>query len=737
MVCTDEPGKPTDVTPTDWDKDFVDLKWTPPATDGGSPITGYIVEKKDKYGDWEKAAEAPAGQTTATAKDLIEGTAYEFRVRAVNAAGPGEPSDATQPITVKARNVAPKIDRSTLQPIKIKAGQSFSYDVNVSGEPAPTTKWTLSNKEVKSSDRVRITAVDYNTKINVRMATRADTGVYTIWAQNVNGTDAADVEVIVIDKPSAPGGPLKAVNVHAEGCTLEWKPPADDGGIPIDHYVVEKMDEATGRGGPAGETTGPVTKLDVDGLTPGHKYKFRVRAVNKQGKSDPLTTTAAIEAKNPYEKPGKPGTPEIVDYDSDFVVLTWNRPEQDGGSPIIGYVIEKKDKYTPSWEPCADVEGNDPTVKIPDLIEGLTYEFRVRAVNKAGLGEPSDGTQPHLARLKNLPPKIDRYNLIDVKVRAGQSFEFDVAVSGEPVPKKVWTFRDEQVSQDMRAKIVTEDHLIKFRMNDTKRSDTGVYTLTATNINGSDSATVRVTVLDVPSPPEGPLSTSEINRSSCTLRWRAPKDDGGSEVTHYIIEKQDEANMSWIRAGEAKGMCLRIESLIESHDYKFRVKAVNRQGESLPLSMSDSITAKDPFGKPDKPGTPEVLDWDRDFVELKWTPPKKECGTPITAYIIEKKSRYGIWEKASEVPGSQTQARVPNLTEDEEYEFRIIAVNKAGNGEPSDPSAPIITRPRFLAPILDKSFLEDQVVRAGQRICYNLPYQAAPKPTVRWQVSSL
>jgi hypothetical protein len=35
-------------------------------------------------------------------------------------------------------------------------------------------------------------------------------------------------------------------NVHAEGCKLNWNPPADDGGQPVEKYVVEKMDEASG-----------------------------------------------------------------------------------------------------------------------------------------------------------------------------------------------------------------------------------------------------------------------------------------------------------------------------------------------------------------------------------------------------------------------------------------------------------------------------------------------------------
>lgn len=731
----DEPGKPTDVVPTDWDKDHVDLKWAAPTSDGGSPITGYIVEKKDKYGDWEKAVEVPASQTNARVPDLIEGQAYEFRVRAVNAAGPGEPSDATLPVIAKPRNLAPKIDRTNLIQVKIKAGQSFSFDVNVTGEPVPTTKWALRGKEVKPSDRVKITAVDYNTKINVRMATRADFGTYTITAENSNGKDSADVEVIVIDKPGAPGGPLKAKNVHADGLTLEWNPPADDGGTPVEHYVVEKMDEATGRWVPAGQTDGPVTKLDVDGLTPGHKYKFRVRAVNKQGKSDPLTTSQAIEAKNPFEQPGKPGTPEIADYDKDFVQLSWKRPETDGGSPITGYVIEKKDKYSGAWEPCAEVEGDNTTAKVPDLIEGVQYEFRVKAVNKGGPGEPSDATQPHTARPKNLAPKIDRTAMVDVKIRAGQAFDFDVNVSGEPPPKKVWTLRDQTVSgADLRIKLVTADYNIKLKVIEAKRSDSGVYTLTATNINGQDSATVKVTVLDVPSAPEGPLAVNDLTKSSCNLRWRPPKDDGGSEITHYIVEKQDAENMRWITVGDCKGTTMRV-SLLENHDYKFRVKAVNRQGESQPLATSTTITAKDPFEKPDKPGTPEATDWDKDHVDLQWTPPKKDCGTPVTSYIIEKRSKFGIWEKAAEVPGTQTKGRVPDLTEGEEYEFRVTAVNKAGVGEPSDASSPIIARARFQAPQLDKSFLEDLVVRAGQRICYNLPYEAAPKPNVRWQVN--
>jgi len=54
-------------------------------------------------GDWVTAKEIPGDATSATVGGLKEGAQYEFRVRAVNKAGPGEPSEATKPIIAKSR----------------------------------------------------------------------------------------------------------------------------------------------------------------------------------------------------------------------------------------------------------------------------------------------------------------------------------------------------------------------------------------------------------------------------------------------------------------------------------------------------------------------------------------------------------------------------------------------------------------------------------------------------------
>lgn len=91
--------------------------------------------------------------------------------------------------------------------------------------------------------------------------------------------------------------------------------------------------------------------------------------------------------------------------------------------------------------------------------------------------------------------------------------------------------------------------------------------------------------------------------------------------------------------------------------------------------------------EPLKPGTPEITDYDNESVSLKWTPPEFDGGAPIEKYIIEKKDRYKPdWEKAIEVPGNQLEGKVPDLKERGEYQFRVIAVNKAGPSPPSDAS---------------------------------------------------
>lgn len=102
------------------------------------------------------------------------------------------------------------------------------------------------------------------------------------------------------DKPSRPEGPLFPEEIRADHIKLKWKKPADAGGSPITGYVIEKMDMDTGRWVSAGEVGPDANEFTASGLTPKKKYKFRVKAINKEGESDALETDEAILARNPY-----------------------------------------------------------------------------------------------------------------------------------------------------------------------------------------------------------------------------------------------------------------------------------------------------------------------------------------------------------------------------------------------------------------------------------------------------
>lgn len=105
---------------------------------------------------------------------------------------------------INSFTVKPFIDRTNLQPITVKVGLTVTLDVNIIGEPPPNVTWFFKDKEIVSDDTIRVDNIDYNTKFFILKTKRAHTGKYVIKAKNEVGEDTADVEIIVIGKPSKP-----------------------------------------------------------------------------------------------------------------------------------------------------------------------------------------------------------------------------------------------------------------------------------------------------------------------------------------------------------------------------------------------------------------------------------------------------------------------------------------------------------------------------------------------------
>jgi titin len=96
--------------------------------------------------------------------------------------------------------------------------------------------------------------------------------------------------------------------------------------------------------------------------------------------------------------PGVPSSPTASDVLATSLKLHWNAPAVDGGTPVIGYHVERRSKTSMHWV----FLNRDPVVgtsfDVRDLFEDTTYEFRVTAVNKMGAGKPSDPSKPITAR---------------------------------------------------------------------------------------------------------------------------------------------------------------------------------------------------------------------------------------------------------------------------------------------------------------------------------------------------
>lgn len=461
-------------------------------------------------------------------------------------------------------------------------------------------------------------------------------------------------QVVILDRPGRPQDPFEFEEITANSVTVSWRPPKDNGGSEITAYVIEKRDLTHGGGWvPAVSYVNPkFTHATVPRLIEGTKYEFRVSAENMQGRGEPLQADNAIVAKNKYDVPGRPHKPELVDSDKDHVRIKWKKPISNGGSHIIGYEVERADKATGRWikvskEPVPHCEYNDERVQ-----EGHLYEYRVTAINAAGAGKPSDPSAMFAARPMNEPPRLHLDSLPNrrIKVRAGEPICVDIPIGGAPRPTIEWQKAGIKMFESSRISMQTSDDRTVLRIDVSTRADAANYTVRAENKHGEDSGDIEVLVVDKPGAPGGPLVYTATTQESIALSWTPPKDDGGGEITGYVIEMSEaEGPAAW---RPVPGYCPRtsytVKNLHEGKKYVFRVCAENIYGVGEPL-LGKPVAAKCPFDPPEAPGQPKVVAYTPSSASLEWKAPEHCGGKPITGYLVERRERGGVadWQRAN------------------------------------------------------------------------------------------
>lgn len=96
---------------------------------------------------------------------------------------------------------------------------------------------------------------------------------------------------------------------------------------------------------------------------------------------------------------------------------------------------------------------------------------------------------------------------------------------------------------------------------------------------------------------------------------------------------------------------------------------------------------------PDAPDAPTISEVYHDSATVNWQAPANDGGSPITGYTVERMSSFSPrWVVVNKSPVMELSLKVADLIEDNKYQFRVIAHNKAGPSQPSKPSENILAK---------------------------------------------
>lgn len=268
------------------------------------------------------------------------------------------------------------------------------------------------------------------------------------------------------------------------------------------------------------------------------------------------------------------------------ITIGWTKPLFDGGAPVTAYTVEYKKTDETDWTTAIqNLRGTEYTIS--GLVSGSEYVFRVKSINKMGVSEPSDSSEPHLAKEREEEPAFDidsemRKTLI---VKAGESFTMTVPFRGKPVPNVTWNKPDTDLRT--RASIDVSDNRTSLTIEKATRNDSGKYTLTLQNVLNTATLTLVVKVLDTPGPPSH-VTTKDVTKESAVLSWDVPDNDGGAPVKNYVIEKREASKKAWVTVtNNCHRLSYKVTGLQEGAIYYFRVSGENEYGVGVPSETKE------------------------------------------------------------------------------------------------------------------------------------------------------
>uniref|UniRef100_A0A671PMC6 Myomesin-2-like n=1 Tax=Sinocyclocheilus anshuiensis TaxID=1608454 RepID=A0A671PMC6_9TELE len=287
-------------------------------------------------------------------------------------------------------------------------------------------------------------------------------------------------------------------------------------------------------------------------------------------------------------------------------------------------------------------------------------------------------------------------------------------------PEAMW-YRDDTLLMPSRwAEMSFGGGVAKLTLPHLNKDDEGLYTLRIWTKDGTAEHSAYLFVKDatptVAGAPGAPMDVkvSDVNADYVLVSWKPPNTTHEAPITGYFVDRRKSGTKDWVQCNDSpvKVCKLPVHGLSEGASYHFRVRAVNKDGISLPSRMSSGVTAAEVEmikieGKYDIairqeelqgvyvtiPGPPtnvHATEINKTYIVLSWTPPSPRGRAPVW-YLIEKcVGDSHVWQRVNTAVKLRSPRYPVYDTEDKKsYRFRVITVNKYGSSEPSEPTAPI------------------------------------------------
>ncbi|XP_074657829.1 fibronectin type-III domain-containing protein 3A-like isoform X1 [Tubulanus polymorphus] len=410
--------------------------------------------------------------------------------------------------------------------------------------------------------------------------------------------------------------------------------------------------------------SGDATEITLQDLKPATEFHLRVCSLLEDMKGD---LTESVSFKTQACEPETPSQPKLVSRTKTTLLLKWSACV-DNGLKIASYSLEY-DQGRGDNSFTEVYNGVQKQFKVTKLSASTPYVFRLSAANAKGKSGNCDAVCYYTSGTAPSQPDPPM---------SSESFVKALTISWIRRPNdETFTLQMEDEETGHGFIPVYNGPDLSHTIKNLRRNTEYRFRLSANNDEGnsrwSDIVCYR-TLPDRPMPPGKPGVKGKIFPTSFRVIWDSPKDNGGTDVTKYILEIDEGRGFEATYEGlDREFVC---DRLLPGHNYRLRVSCLSKGGHSDHSEINTITTqarAPDACQAPKLQGKPKAT-----TLHLRWNYPDNDGGSPIQEYDILMTLPDNTTREAYK--GRDLDCVVAGLAPGRPYLFQVRAISKAGAG---------------------------------------------------------